>query len=63
MKTTNVIFLCCQVFGRIREIFEVFDLNGDKALDVVELRHAFICMVSFVDVPCPYDLASIYYCV
>ena len=34
-----------QVFGGIREIFQVFDTNGDKALDAAELRHAFACMV------------------
>ena len=34
-----------QVFGAIREIFQVFDTNGDKALDDAELRHAFACMV------------------
>jgi Ca2+-binding EF-hand superfamily protein len=34
-----------QVFGAIREIFQVFDTNGDKALDAAELRHAFACMV------------------
>ena len=38
--------LCgAQVFGAIREIFQVFDLNGDKALDAAELKHAFSCMV------------------
>jgi hypothetical protein len=35
-----------QIFGAIREIFQVFDLNGDKALDVQELKHAFQCMVT-----------------
>jgi hypothetical protein len=39
-------FLCVQVFGSIREIFEVLDLNGDKALDASELKQAFVCMVS-----------------
>ncbi len=34
-----------QVFGAIREIFQVFDTNGDKTLDAAELRHAFACMV------------------
>ena len=34
-----------QVFGAIREIFQVFDTNGDKALDAAELRQAFACMV------------------
>ncbi len=34
-----------QVFGAIREIFEVFDTNGDTTLDAAELRHAFACMV------------------
>ena len=34
-----------QVFGAIREIFQVFDTNGDKGLDAAELRHAFACMV------------------
>jgi hypothetical protein len=37
-----------QVFGAIREIFEVFDTNGDKALDAAELRQAFACMVRAV---------------
>lgn len=34
-----------QVFGAIREIFQVFDTNRDKRLDAAELRHAFACMV------------------
>jgi hypothetical protein len=34
-----------QVFGAIREIFQVFDTNGDNRLDTAELRHAFNCMV------------------
>ncbi len=35
------------MFGSIREIFEVFDQNGDKALDASELKQAFACMVFF----------------
>ena len=42
---------CAQVFGAIREIFQVFDTNGDKALDAAELRHAFACMVRTLE-PC-----------
>jgi len=35
-----------QLFGAIREIFQAFDLNGDKLLDAKELRHALECMVT-----------------
>jgi hypothetical protein len=34
-----------QLFAGIREIFQVFDINGDKQLDATELIHAFSCMV------------------
>jgi hypothetical protein len=44
-----------QVFGAIREIFQVFDTNGDKALDAAELRHAFACMVLLL-IPVNYSI-------
>jgi hypothetical protein len=39
------VVLTAQVLGAIREIFQVFDTNRDKALDPAELRVAFACMV------------------
>jgi hypothetical protein len=34
-----------QLFAGIREIFQVFDTNNDKQLDITEVMHAFSCMV------------------